>query len=137
LLIYFTGGDKSKEYAEEFKKMFAATWTVQGPAIVPIGNERIIDAQMSINYGDNWNRYDAKSQDLLQIFKDAGIKQRSKLSVDPKVPSGVIVLWVGPRSPKDVNPDQCLPAQIEPKLGEHHGCEMISAIGEGMCVSPK
>jgi hypothetical protein len=134
VLIYFAGGDKSKAYAEEFRQMFSARiWTVKGPIMAPVGNERIIDAQMSVNYEENWNKNNPKAQDLLSTFKQAGIKQRSRLSLDPKVPRGLIVLWIGPRSPKDVSPDQCLSAEMEPKPGEHHACEMLSAVGDGLC----
>jgi hypothetical protein len=48
------------------------------------------------------------------------------------------VLWVGPKSPKDVLPDQCLPAEIAPRLGEHHTCEMIAqSDGEYCPLVPK
>jgi hypothetical protein len=127
MLIYFAGGQRSKAYAEEFRKMFSAkNWTVKRPTPVPIGDERIIDIQMSVNYQENWNRYNPKPNDVLHAFERAGIKQRRNLMLDPNVPSDWIVLWVGPRSPKDVKPDQCAVAEMKPVEGQPHTCEMVS-----------
>jgi hypothetical protein len=137
MLVYFAGGRKSKAYAEEFCKMFGAKkWTVTPPTLVPIGDERIIDIQMSVNYQENWSKYNPKPHDVLNAFERAGIKQRSKLTLDPNVPSDWIVLWVGPRSPNGVRPDQCLPAEMKPVEGQHHACEMISQIDGGSCPVP-
>jgi hypothetical protein len=69
------------------------------PTPVPIGDERIIDIQMSVNYQENWNRYNPKPNDVLHAFERAGIKQRRNLMLDPNVPSDWIVLWVGPEKP--------------------------------------
>jgi hypothetical protein len=136
LLIYFAGGRKSKAYAEEFRDMFSAkNWNIDGPLFVPIGDERIIDVQLSINAQGNWNRHNPKAEALLNAFGKAGIKQRSKLTVDPNVPGDVIVLWVGPRSPSDINPDQCSPVTLKPVEGEHHACELIAET-EGDCPFP-
>ena len=137
VLIYFAGGPKTRAYAEEFRKMFSGKrWVVQGPRMVPVGDERIIDVQMSVNNHDNWNRYDPKPHDVLNAFEKAGIKQRSNLTLDPNAPSGWIVLWVGPRSPRDVKPEQCSPVEINPVEGQHHGCEMISQISGALCPIP-
>lgn len=127
LLIYFAGGLKTKAYAEEFHRMFVASgWKVDGPLLVPVGDERIIDIQMSVDYRENWNKPNPKPHDLLNAFDKAGVKQRSKLTSDPNVPSDLIVLWVGPRSPNDVKPDQCSPVDIKPVAGQPHTCEMIA-----------
>ena len=136
LLIYFAGGQKSKAYAEQFHKIFIANgWKVDGPLMVPVGDERIIDIQMSVNYQENWDRNNSKSHDLLNAFGKAGIKQRSKLTLDPNVPNDLIVLWIGPRSPNDVKPDQCSPVAMKPVEGEGHTCEMI-AVTERECPFP-
>jgi hypothetical protein len=131
--IYFAGGPKSNAYAEEFRTMFAAKgWRVKGPVPVPVGDERIIDVQVSANYRENWNKDNPKLHDVLNSFEKAGIKQRNHPSLDPKVATGLIVLWIGPRSPKDVNPNQCSPAGLEPRPGEPHTCEIIAQI-QGSC----
>jgi hypothetical protein len=129
--IYYAGGERTKAYAEEFRKMFSDNgWAVSGPSPVPAGDERTIDIQLSVNYQENWNRFNPKSNDLMEAFKKAGIKRHSRIVVDPNVPRNWFVLWVGPRSPNAISPDQCLPAEIIPREGEHHTCEM-SAQGNG------
>jgi hypothetical protein len=136
ILMYFAGGQKSKAYAEEFHKMFTAmTWVAKGPTLVPLGDERIIDVQMSVNYQENWSKYNPKPHEVWDAFQKAGIKQRRRLIMDPNVPSDVIVLWVGPRSPSDLKPNQCLPAEMKPVEGEPHTCEMLSAT-DGECPFP-
>ena len=127
LLIYFAGGQKSKAYAEEFHKMFiAGGWKVDGPLMVPVGDERIIDIQMSVNYQENWDKYNPKPHDVLNAFEKAGIKQRSTLTSDPNVPNELTVLWIGPRSPNDVRPNQCSPVAMKPAEGQPQTCEMIA-----------
>jgi hypothetical protein len=129
LLIYFAGGQKSKAYAEEFRAMFQSrNWKVKGPTLVPIGDERIIDVQMSVNYAENWNKYNPKPREILNAFEKAGIKQRSNLAIDVNVPHDWIVLWVGPRSPKDVRPDQCAIPEMKPAEGSRGTCEMVSQV---------
>jgi hypothetical protein len=133
LLVFFAGGQKSKQYADEFRDMFRAKgWRVEGPKLVPIGDERIIDVQISVNYKENWAKETPKPHDVWNAFEQAGIKQRRGLVNDPAVASGLIVLWVGPKSPKDARPDQCATPELKPRPGEHHTCEMI-AQSQGAC----
>lgn len=106
---------------------------MNGPDPVPVGDERLIDLQLSVNYDENWNKSNPKRQDLMDALKKAGVKYRSRPVDDPNVPSNWFVLWVGPRSPNVISPDQCLPAEIIPREGEHHTCEMIAQIDGGYC----
>jgi len=134
ILIYFAGGEKSKAYAKEFGNLFSRNnWMVKGPTMVPIGNERIIDIQLSVNYQENWNKSNPKSLGILGAFKRAGIKLRSRLVADPKVPNGLIVLWVGPKSPNNADPDHCSPPAVEYTPGEPQTCDMML---QGNCPFP-
>ncbi len=132
--IYYAGGEKTLAYAKEFQKIFSDNgWAVSGPSPVPAGDERAVDLQLSVNYHENWNRLNPKSQELMEAFKRAGIKRHSRVFADPDVPSNTFVLWVGPRSPSAVSPDQCLPAEIKPANGRPHTCEMVQQIDSGYC----
>jgi hypothetical protein len=134
--IYFFGGPRTKAYAGEFYDMFRAQrWVISPPVQAPVGDERIIDVQIAVNYRENWNKSNSKPHDVLVAFGKAGIKQRSNLVLDPDVPQGSIVLWIGPRSPSDVTPNQCSPAALKPVTGQKHNCEMI-AVTDGDCPFP-
>lgn len=126
--IFYAGGSKARAYAREFEYLFRSEgWGAGAPKIVPVGDERIIDVQLST--GGELGKQDfqtIRAAEIVNAFKQAGIKQRTHYVVDPHVAKDVAVLWVGPKSPKDVSPDQCLPAELEPRLGEHHTCEMIA-----------
>jgi hypothetical protein len=127
LSVFFAGGPKSKAYAEEFQDVFhAVRWRVSRPEVVPQGNERIIDVQMSVsdNYLQGSGEAD-KTKELLNAFEKAGIKHRHHFATDPNIPDGDMVLWIGPRSPKNVGADQCATPQLKQRQGEPHTCELI------------
>jgi len=132
LAIYYAGGDKSRRYATEFRQFFSERWNVIGPDVVPVGDEQIIDVQTTV--GVTTTQTD-RVRDLLDAFAHAGIKHRKRNSADPAVPNDLIVLWVGPKSPKDANPDQCMGAELRPNLNEPHTCDW-AAVGQGCPFPP-
>jgi hypothetical protein len=126
LLIYWAGGPKTKAYAQELRNLFKSKWQVGDPQFVPIGDERIIDLQITVGTKTS----PKKVNDVLAGFELAGIKHRRLHGLDPDISGDVMALWVGPKSPKDASPDQCLPATLRPKPGQHHDCEMIAQAPE-------
>jgi len=125
--IYFAGGARTRRYAEEFYKLFHGTgWKSSIPASAPPGDQRIIDVQWSVNEAQNRDRRDPKLWALMSTLKEAGVKQRQRPVLDPAVPRDVFVLWIGPKSPGNIMPDRCAPAQLKPQVGQRHGCELIS-----------
>ena len=127
LRVFYSGGPNTKAYAEEFRKLFAESWKTSDVFVVPVGDERIIDVQITV--GEKAQELQART--LLDAFQSAGIKHRKFFSVDPDA-GNTVVLWVGPRSPKDANPDQCGSPELHPKPGQPHNCDWLTQ-SAGVC----
>jgi hypothetical protein len=133
LLIFATNGVPTRKYANEFRDVFlAAKWKVDGPKPVPAGDERIIDVQVScaaryctLNT-PNGQILTPRVAAVLDALTKAGVKHRNGYVYENSLNEDVIVLWVGPKSPNSVSPDECLAAELKPRPGAHDGCEMIS-----------
>jgi len=123
LLIFYAGGPRTLRYAREFCDFFrySLRWQVSGPQLVPVGNERMVDVQVS--YNPNGGEQPTVSS-LLGVLQ--GVKHRKRPVLDSDIPPRVIVLWVGPKSPTNAQPDDCSPAVLHPKPGEPHTCQMVS-----------
>ena len=104
-------------------------WNADGPRIVPTGDERIVDVQISVSKR-YWNRPYPRAADLLSSLE--GIKRRRRYVYDDAIVSDFIILWVGPKSPDYFRPDDCAPAVLHPKPGEPHTCEIVAQIA-GVC----
>jgi hypothetical protein len=65
---------------------------------------------------------------LRDAFAQAGIKQRTGHANDPDVPSDLIVLWVGPKSPEGITVDDCSVPRFKPRKGEPQPCDWIKPI---------
>jgi hypothetical protein len=120
LFIYYAGGDKSRRYATEFRNFFSPRWNVTGPEIVLVGDEQIIDVQMTV--GARTTEGD-RAVALRDGFERSGIKHRRLFDGDPAVPNDEIVLWVGPKSPRGASADQCLGPELKPRLDRPNACE--------------
>jgi hypothetical protein len=120
LRILYSGGANTRAYAEEWRQLFSESWKTSVPSFVPVGDERIIDVQITV--GNKRQELEAKT--LIDAFQSAGIKHRKFFSIDPAAGSD-IVLWVGPRSPKDASPDQCSSPELKPTPGKPHNCDVI------------
>ena len=100
IAIFFAGGPRSKAYAEEFRELLHEKRWISAPVkLVPPGNERTIDAQMSVS--DDYLQVSGeadKVKELLDAFEGAGIKHRHNVARDPNIRDGDMVLWVGPKS---------------------------------------
>lgn len=127
LRVFYSGGPNTFAYAEELRQLFGESWKTNEVLAVPVGDERIIDVQITV--GNKGHGVEART--LLDAFQSAGIKHRKFFSVDPDAGSDV-VLWVGPKSPKDASPDQCGPPELIPKPGQPHNCDWIDQSG-GVC----
>ena len=120
LHIFYSGGPNNRAYAEEWRQLFSESWKTSVPSFVPVGDERIIDVQITV--GNKGQELEART--LLDAFQSAGIKHRKFFWVDPDAGNDV-VLWVGPKSPKDASPDQCMSPELKPTPGKPHNCDVI------------
>ncbi len=127
LRVFYSGGPNTLAYAEELRQLFAESWKTDKVSFVPVGDERIIDVQITV--GNKGQEVEARA--LLDAFQSAGVKHRKLFSVDSDAGSDV-VLWVGPKSPKDASPDQCGSAYLNPRQGQVYTCNLIVQSG-GVC----
>ena len=127
LRVFYSGGPNTLAYAEELRLLFAESWNTNQVSVVPVGDERIIDVQITVGN----KRQELEARTLLDAFQSAGIKHRKFFSVDPDAGNDV-VLWIGPKSPKDASPDQCGSPELNPKPGQAHNCDWIAQAG-GVC----
>jgi hypothetical protein len=127
LSVLYAGGPKTLAYATEFRDFFRSLkWIVDGPRSVPIGDERVVDVQVSAG-----QRYPyPRAADFLNSL--GGIKHRKRCVYDAAIPPDLIVLWVGPKSPDNFRPDDCASAVLHPKPGEPHTCEFVAQT-PGVC----
>jgi hypothetical protein len=124
LLILYAGGPKTLTYASGFRDFFHSLgWRVEGPRFVPVGDEELVDVQVSIN-NRYWNTPYRPANDLMSALE--GIKHRQRYVYDDAVSPDLIVLWVGPKSPNNFKSDDCAPAVLRPKPAEDNTCEMVS-----------
>jgi hypothetical protein len=123
--ILATSGESTLAYARELRDVFRlAQWRVVGPKPPPREiDEGIIDVQVSAHSGANGAPQVAA---VLAGLKRAGVKHRQSCIVDPDVPDGLTVLWVGPRSPENVAPDMCAPPSIKPEADAAKPCAYIT-----------
>jgi hypothetical protein len=124
LLVLQAGGPKTLAYATEFRNFLRSLgWRVEGPRRVPVGDEGLVDVQISVSKY-YWNSPYSRATDLLNSLE--GIKHRQRYVYDDAISSGLIALWVGPKSPDNFRPDDCSPAVLRPKPGEPHTCEIVA-----------
>lgn len=124
LLVLHAGGPKTLAYAMDFCNFLRTLkWQVEGPRLVPVGDERLVDVQISVS-NRYWNRPYPRAADFLASLE--GIKHRQRYIYDDAVSPDLVVLWVGPKSPDNFGSDDCAPAVIHPKAGELHTCEVVA-----------
>jgi hypothetical protein len=124
LLVLYAGGPKTLTYATGFRDFLQSLgWHVEGPRLVPVGDERVVDVQISVSKR-YWNKPYPRAADLLDSLD--GMKHRQRYVYDDAITSDLIILWVGPRSPDNFRPDDCAPATLLPKPGEPHTCEIVA-----------
>ncbi len=133
LLVLYAGGPKTRAYATEFRDFFRSLrWRVDGPSPAPIGDERVVDVQISVSQR-YWNTRYPRAADLLNSL--GGIKHRRRYVYDDGISPDLIVLWVGPKSPDNFRPDDCAPAVLHPTAGEPQTCEKVAQV-PGVCLFP-
>jgi hypothetical protein len=123
VLILDTGGQKTSAYAMQFRNLFSSMhWRVDGPRLVPPGDEGIVDVAISVG-APHWVTPYPPASDLLSSLE--GTKHRHNISIDNAIQSDLIVLWVGPKSPDNFSPDDCAPPAMHPRPGEPHTCAFV------------
>jgi hypothetical protein len=92
--------------------LFAESWKTNEVSVVPVGDERIIDVQITVsNKGQ-----EVEAQTLLDAFQNAGIKHRKFFSVDPGAGNDV-VLWVRAEESKGRQSRPTRVTRAKPKTG--------------------
>ena len=125
ITIFYAGGDRSKAYAEEWYRFLKSKWLPSNPELVPLGNEGILDVQITVGGKLSKVKGESNLPQLLDALDKSGVKHAHHFTIDPNIEDGDLMLWVGPKSPKDINPDQCAGAQMKQKTGEPHTCDLI------------
>jgi hypothetical protein len=126
LMVLHTGGPKTLAYAAEFCDFFRALkWEVNGPREVAVGDERLVDVQVSVSK-KYWNSPYPRAADLLASLE--GIKHRQRYVYDDAISPDLVILWVGPKSPDNFRPDDCAAAILRPKPGEPHTCDFVAQV---------
>jgi len=105
---------------------------VDGPHPVPAGDEGLVDIQVSVS-NSNWPKPNPRGMDLICSLQ--GMKHRQGYVYDDGIPSDLIVLWFGPKSPNNFTPDDRIAAYIHPRPGESHTCEFVAQV-PGFCPFP-
>jgi hypothetical protein len=124
LLILYTGGAKTLKYATELRNLFVHIgWRVEGLNPVPAGDEGVVDVQVSIS-NQYWAKPYVRALDLRSSLE--GLKHRDRINYDDAIQRDLIVLWVGPKSPDSINPDDCAAAEFRPASGTLHNCGMVA-----------
>lgn len=131
--LLYAGGPKTLAYAKIFRDFFRSIqWQVDGPRLVPPGNEGMVDIQVSVSK-HYWNTPYPRGADLLSSLE--GLKHTRRYVYDEAIQPDLIVLWIGPQSPSNFTPDDCAPASLRPRLGEPHTCEFVRQ-APGVCPFP-
>jgi hypothetical protein len=110
VLILASLGSETWDYARDFRDVFlTAKWNVEGPKPAPL-SEPAIDVQVS---ADNYVPARPETQAVLGAFKFVGIKCRGTCILDPNIRRGLIVVWVGAKSPDEQKPDNYPPLSFD------------------------
>jgi len=135
LLVLYAGGPKTLTYATGFRIFLRSLgWHVDGPRLVPVGDEGLVDVQISVSK-HYWNTPYPRAADLLSSLE--GIKHRQRYVYDDAISPDLIVLWVGPKSPDNFRPDDCASAALRPRVGEPHTCEIVAQVASACPFPPQ
>ncbi len=119
-------GTETWNYAQELAQVLRlAKWSVQGPERLPRVYDGMLDIQVSADDASP-PRQEVKA--TLDALTSAGIKHRTPVTRDPGVARGLILLWIGSRSPDGINPDDCSGVVLKPPPDEQsRPCVKIAA----------
>jgi hypothetical protein len=125
-LLASGAGTDTWKYAEELGDVLRrAKWSVAGPTKLSDEYDGLLDIQLS---SDNVTPPRQEATALLDALVAAGIKHRSNYVLDAAVAPGMIVLWVGSRSPDEITSDDCPGVALHPPTNERdRPCVMIAA----------
>lgn len=105
IVVILVSGDESWGYAREIASLFGG-WKVLGPFSAK-KNDLAMDVQVS---GSNLTPPPSGlPQMVLSSFQFVQLKGRKNLILDADVPSNVTLVWVGPKSPDGIVPDNHAP----------------------------
>jgi hypothetical protein len=106
ILVLASQGDETLDYANDFRDIFeSAKWKVEGPNPAPL-SEPAIDVQVS---ADNYVPPRQETLSVLSALKFVGIKSRDNYILDQNVERGLIVIWIGAKSPDGDSPNNYPP----------------------------
>jgi hypothetical protein len=126
-------GTDTWNYAQELAKVLRlANWSVEGPRKLSAVYDGMLDIQVS---ADNISPPRPEVRAVLDALTGSGIKHRKRDTLDPDVARGMIVLWVGSRSPEGISPDDCSGVGLRPPTEQDPPCTMVAAF-EHVCPFP-
>jgi hypothetical protein len=125
LVLASDTGTETWNFAQDLSAALRdARWTVEGPRKLPAVYNGILDVQVST---DNQLPARPEATSLVDALTRAGIKQHNGFVYDPDILRGMLVIWVGSRSP-DGFLNQCMGAPFNSKAMTQHPCLMVSQI---------
>lgn len=110
VLLLASLGDETWDYANDFREVFeTAKWNVEGPKPAPL-SQPAIDVQVS---ADNGVPPRQETLTVLGALKFVGIKSRDNYILDQNIERGLIVFWVGAKSPDGDSPNSYPPLAFQ------------------------
>jgi hypothetical protein len=126
-------GQETWQYARDLAGLLhAGGWNVEGPRKLPHSYDGMFDLQVST---DNAVRPEAAA--LMDALVRSGVKHHQGALPDPDIPDGLLVMFVGSRSPVSIQPEDCTKVYFDAKKMKHHPCEMFRQLsGSGCPIVP-
>lgn len=126
LLLASNTGTETWKYAEELRDAFrAAGWNVEGPRKLSEYYDGLLDVQVSKSKAETLIPI---ARALTDALTRAGVKHRTRFLADPDIEPDMIVVFVGSRSPKGVNPDACNNAPFKPGNADARPCASVAQV---------
>jgi hypothetical protein len=120
LVLASDTGEETWKYAQELRDVFRqAHWSVDDPRKLPSAYDGIFDVQVST---DNGSPPREEAGALIDALSRSGIKQHTGAVYDPDIQRGLLVLWVGSRSPDGFDPNDCFGVPFNPKAMKGPPC---------------
>jgi len=128
LRVFYSGGPNTLAYAEELRQLFAETWKTNEVSVVPVGDERIIDVQITVsNKGQ-----EVEARTLLGAFQSAGIKAQEVFLGRSGCGERCGALGRAEEPKGRQSRSMRVTGAKPPKSGQAHNCDWIAQAG-GVC----
>jgi hypothetical protein len=104
VMILAGPGKSTWRFAKDFQEVFSTSeWQVKGPVPEPHEEQWATDVQISVS-GQYFGHAPQEVSDISEMFRLTGIKARPGSITDLNIKPGVVVIWVGVKSPDGDKP---------------------------------